>query len=166
MRTIVLGLGNELLSDDAIGILIARRLRSELNGIADVFESGLSGLALLESLLGYDQAIIVDSISTGKDPPGTIIELGPDDLGPVIAPSPHYTGLPEMISIARELGLDFPDKITIFAIQASDLKTIGGSTSPQVFASIEQAVIRIKERVQTWNLENERISQQFKGSCR
>ena len=159
MRTIVLGLGNELLSDDAIGIITARRLRSELNGEVDVIESGLSGLALLDLLIGYDQAIIIDSISTGKDPPGTIIELEPDDLGPVIAPSPHYTGLPEMISIARELGLEFPDRIRIFAIKAFDLETIGGGMSPHVYSSIEKAVKRIKKRIQTWNLENAGISQ-------
>lgn len=154
MRTIVLGLGNELLSDDAIGILIARRLQSELNGVADVIESGLSGLALLDLLLGYDQAIIIDSVSTGMDPPGTITEMEPEDLGHVIAPSPHYTGLPEIISIARELGLEFPDRVRIFAIKASDLETIGGGISAQVILSIEKVVRRIKELIQTWNLEN------------
>lgn len=159
LRTIVLGLGNELLSDDAIGILIARRLQSELGGVADVVESGLSGLALLDVLLGYDQAIIIDSISTGMDPPGTIIELEPEDLGQVIAPSPHYTGLPEMIGIARELGLEFPDRIRIFAIKACDLETIGGAISPHIYPSIEKVVERIKKRIQTWNLENVRISQ-------
>jgi len=154
LRTIVLGLGNELLSDDAIGILIARRLQSELNGVADVIESGLSGLALLDLLLGYDQAIIIDSVSTGMDPPGTITEMEPEDLGHVIAPSPHYTGLPEIISIARELGLEFPDRVRIFAIKASDLETIGGGISAQVILSIEKVVRRIKELIQTWNLEN------------
>lgn len=158
MRTIVLGLGNELLSDDAIGILIARRLQSELNGVADVIESGLSGLALLDLLLGYDQAIIIDSVSTGMDPPGTITEMEPEDLGHVIAPSPHYTGLPEIISIARELGLEFPDRVRIFAIKASDLETIGGGISAQVILSIEKVVRRIKELIQTWNLENAIIS--------
>ncbi|OGC96260.1 MAG: hypothetical protein A2W25_03830 [candidate division Zixibacteria bacterium RBG_16_53_22] len=154
MRTIVLGLGNELLSDDAIGILIARRIRPELNGSADVIESDQSGLSLLELLVGYDHAIIIDSISAGQDPPGTIIEMEPADLGHVMAPSPHYTGLPEMISIARELKLEFPDRVRIFAIKASDLETIGGEVSDQVFSSIEEVVRRIKELIQTWNLEN------------
>ena len=161
MRTIVLGLGNELISDDAVGILIARRLKSELNGVADVIESGLSGLALLDLLLGYDQAIIVDSISTGKDPPGTIIELEPDDLGHVMAPSPHYTGLPEIISIARELGLEFPSRIRIIAIEGKDLETIGGAMSSQIILSIEEVVKRIKELIQTWNLETPEFHNNF-----
>jgi hydrogenase maturation protease len=154
-------LGNELISDDAVGILIARRLKSELNGVADVIESGLSGLALLDLLLGYDQAIIVDSISTGKDPPGTIIELEPDDLGHVMAPSPHYTGLPEIISIARELGLEFPSRIRIIAIEGKDLETIGGAMSSQIILSIEEVVKRIKELIQTWNLETPEFHNNF-----
>ena len=107
MKTIVLGLGNDLLGDDAAGILAARALREQIGDVADVVESSLTGLALLDLFLGYDRAIIIDAIVTGNKPPGAIHELHPSDLDPVVAPSPHYTGLPEMLAISERLDLKF-----------------------------------------------------------
>ena len=96
MKTLVLGLGNDILADDAVGVLAARALRDELAGRADVVETAMHGLALLDHFLGYERAILLDAIQTGKQPPGTIIELGVADLSPIATPSPHFTGLPEM----------------------------------------------------------------------
>ena len=73
----------------------------ELAGAADVVESAASGMALIEVFAGYDRAVVVDSIRTGRNPPGTIIELGLADLGRVVAPSLHQAGIPEMAAVAR-----------------------------------------------------------------
>ena len=100
MRTLVLGLGNEFAADDAVGVLAVRALRAELTGAADVVESSASGMALIEVFAGYDRAVVIDSISTGRNPAGTIIEFGLADLGRVAAPSLHQAGLPEMSAVA------------------------------------------------------------------
>ena len=54
MRTLVLGLGNELAGDDAVGVLVARAVREELEGEADVVESSASGMALIEVFAGRE----------------------------------------------------------------------------------------------------------------
>ena len=136
-KTLILGLGNDLLADDAIGILAARRLQTRLGERADVVESSLHGLALLETFLGYDRALIIDAIQTGRHPPGTIIELSPEDFRPVDVPSPHFAGLPEMIALARELDLPFPARIRILAVEIANAAVIGGAMTPAVSAALD-----------------------------
>jgi hydrogenase maturation protease len=108
MRSLVLGLGNELIADDGIGILAARNLKSNLRDEANVIESSLSGLALLDLLVGYDRVIIIDSICSGNNPPGTITQLNMGDLSSVVAPTPHFAGLPEVFALADRLEQALP----------------------------------------------------------
>jgi hydrogenase maturation protease len=152
-RTLVLGLGNELLSDDAVGILAVRRLREELNDQVDVIESSLSGVALMELFVGYDRAIIVDAVQTGEFPPGSIREFTPADLDRVLAPSPHYAGIPEILALARQLELDFPREIRILAIEVGDSTTIGGALSPAVAMALPKLIGQVKSQVARWQGE-------------
>ncbi len=153
MKTLVLGLGNELLGDDGVGILAARRLKNRLDGSIDVVESELSGLALLEHFIGYERAIVLDAIHTTRYTPGTVVELGPDDFDTILAPSPHYSGLPELLNLARQLDLEFPKKIRIFAVEILDPYTIGESMSAPVKEGIEELIHRVEAQLRSWQEE-------------
>ena len=150
MTTLVLGLGNDLLSDDGFGLAAARALRPEFQGRDDVevVESSLAGLALLDLLIGYDRAIIIDGIRTGRVPAGTLIELTADDLDRVIAPSPHYAGLPELLAVAHGLDLAFPRDVRILAMETEDSHTIGEGLSGPVRRALPEAVARVRELIQ------------------
>jgi hydrogenase maturation protease len=150
MRSLVLGLGNELIADDGIGILAARNLKPQIHKEADVIESSLSGLALLDLLVGYDRAIIIDAIYSGNHPPGTITQLNMDDLSRVVAPTPHFAGLPELFALAQRLELDFPEELVIFAVEAEDPLTIGGSLSPAVEQALPDLIDQTINRVSQW----------------
>ncbi len=150
MKILILGLGNELLRDDAVGILAARVLKERLKDKADVVESSLSGMALLDLLTGYERAILIDAVKTGRTPPGTISELSPADLGTVAAPSPHYAGLPELIATAQALNLDFPKEIKIFAIEVADPHTIGRGLSPMVAQALGKLIHQVERQVAQW----------------
>ena len=113
MKPLVLGLGNELLSDDAVGIIAVREICREDPERADFIECSISGIALIDIMSGYQQAILVDAVHTGKYPAGTVIDLDPDELRLVRSPSPHYAGLPELMALARELNLDYPTDVRI-----------------------------------------------------
>jgi hydrogenase maturation protease len=143
-RTLVLGLGNELAGDDAVGVLVARALREELEGVADVVESSASGLALIEVFAGYDRAVVVDSIKTGRNPPGTISELALADVGRVVAPSLHHAGLPELVAVAERLGLRFPARTRILAVEVVDPYTLGAGLSEPVEAALPELVRRVR----------------------
>jgi len=155
MKPLVLGLGNELLGDDGVGILAARRLAGELAGQADVVECNQSGIALLDVLIGYQQAVIIDAIFADGAAPGTIRRLSPAGLGTVISPSPHYTGLPEMIMIADRLGLEFPRDIEIIAVTVADPHTIGGTMTQSVAEAVDELVDHVKEQLRQWKIKRD-----------
>ena len=155
MQTLVLGLGNELLADDAIGILAARELKTKLNGRVDVVESSLSGVNLLETFIGYKRAVIIDAIQTGNAVPGTIHHLSLESLDRVYAPSPHYAGLPEMVTIAQKLDLEFPEEIAILAIEVEDPLTIGGGLSPAVEQALPDLIEQILDQISRWDTSHQ-----------
>lgn len=153
MRTLVLGLGNELAGDDAVGILAARALRNELAGHADVIESAASGLALLDVLAGYDRAIVLDAVRTGRHPPGAVLEMGLGGIGPVVAPSTHQTGLPELAAVAERLGLAFPRRTVVLAVEVVDPFTLGAPLSPPAAAAVPELVRRVRAILDAWARE-------------
>jgi hydrogenase maturation protease len=108
-----------------------------------VQETAWHGVALLELFIGYDRAILLDAIMTGKRAPGTIVEMDPGDLAPAYATSPHFTGLPEMIAMAKELQLEFPKTFQIFAVEVADPHTIGGEMTPAVRDAIPALCDRV-----------------------
>jgi hypothetical protein len=71
--TIIIGLGNPIVSDDSVGVCAARRLDKvkEVREVADVHEVYAGGLRLLDVLVGYKRAIIIDAMQTGIQP-GTV----------------------------------------------------------------------------------------------
>jgi hydrogenase maturation protease len=152
-RTLVLGLGNELAADDAVGVLVARAVHEQLAGAADVVESSASGMALIEVFAGYDRAVVIDAIATGRNPPGTIIELGLHEVGRVVAPSLHHTGLPEMAAVAARLGLRFPWQTRVFAVEVLDPYTLGGAISAPVAAAVGELARRVCGAVQHWTTD-------------
>lgn len=154
MRTLVLGLGNELAGDDAVGLLVARAVREELGGEVDVTESSASGLALIEEFAGYDRAVVVDAIRTGRTPPGTIAEMGLAEVGKVVAPSVHQAGLPELAAVAERLGLGFPRQTRVLAVEVVDPYTIGAPPTEPVAGAVGELVRRVQEQVERWNRED------------
>ena len=154
MRTLVLGLGNEYAGDDAVGVLAVRALRGALAGDADVVESAASGLALLEVFAGYDRALIVDSIRTGRSPAGTILEPGLAELGRATAPSLHQAGIPELAAVARRLGMGFPDRTHVLAVEVAGPLMFGAPLSEPVAAAIAPLSRRVLEQVMRWTSED------------
>ncbi len=154
-RTLILGLGNELAGDDAVGVLAARALRGELaNSEAEIVESAASGMALIEIFTGYERALVIDSIRGGRNPPGTITELALADVGRVVAPSLHHAGLPEMAAAAKRLGLDFPAETCVLAVEVVDPYTFGATLSESVANALGEVVRRARDRVAQWESED------------
>ncbi len=134
MKTLVLGLGNPILSDDGVGFRIARGLKGRLaDGEVTVAEASLAGFDLLDLLIGYDRAIIIDAIQTDEGKPGSVYRLSLDEFEAAShAPFCHGVNLTTAIRLGRQLGLNLPSRIDIFAVEATDVSTFGEDLSPEV----------------------------------
>jgi hydrogenase maturation protease len=119
-KTLVLALGNDILGDDAVGFHAARALREQgLDGV-DVVETGEAGLALLDHLEGYDRAVILDAIATGRCEPGSILSWHRKDFKDIVSPSPHFSGLPELLHLAERVGMRFPKDLRVLAMEVDN----------------------------------------------
>ena len=74
MKTLILGMGNPILSDDGVGLHVARALEGHFAG-TDVHASALIGLDILDIVAGYDQVFVIDAIQDGSRLPGTVLKL-------------------------------------------------------------------------------------------
>lgn len=142
MRILVLGLGNDLLADDAIGHLAVRELEPRLAGRAEVAATALHGLALIDLLAGYEAAVVLDAACTGAHPVGEVREIDPASLARIESPSPHFAGFPEMLGLADRLGLVFPRRLRIVVVEVLDPHTIGGAMTPAVRAALPELCAR------------------------
>lgn len=169
MKTIIIGLGNPLLGDDGIGWRIAQQVEQRLASwmqaswrenlsleIAPVEVDCLSvgGLSLMEHLIGYDHAILIDAITTSDAPQGTLFSFRVDDLpeqkpGAQSTPnhlaSVHDATLLTALQLGRHLGAHLPAQIDIVAIEACKVYDFSEELSAQVASAVSPAVQRVFE---------------------
>ena len=156
MKTIVIGLGNPILGDDGIGWRVVEQVTEELeklpqNGESETIETeclAVGGLTLMEHLIGYERAILVDAITTGKVPDGTVRSF-PIEALPNLAighfSSAHDTTLQNAIDMGRRMGAQLPEEIEIVAIEAQQIYDFSEELSAPVSKALPEAVKTVKE---------------------
>ncbi len=148
MALVILGLGNDLLGDDGIGLLAVEAFRGREGPGVTIRTSAQAGLYLLEHLQGFEDAIVVDSVLGTR--PGHVRELRGADLHEVSVPSAHYVGLPEALALARASGLNVPRRLRIFGIEIDVSQRIGSAPSPAVLASLPDVVSAVTRAAEEW----------------
>ncbi len=141
----VLCLGNELLGDDALGLMVADLLRPFAPREVAIVSTPESGFDLLDYALNVHRLVVVDTVQTGSAAPGRIYQFRDCELPSVPGGSPHYVGLCEALDLARKLGLPVADEVIILAVEAEDCLTIGREMSQQVRSAIPVLVRMVQE---------------------
>ena len=145
MSTLVLGIGNPILSDDGVGIEIARRIKKE-NSKLEVIETSEFGIALLDLITDYDKLIIIDSIKTEKGEPGELYRLEPEDLMPAQdCSSAHGIGIATAFELGRKLAYKLPESVSIYAVEIKDNTTFGENCTAEVKREIPSITKQIIE---------------------
>jgi hydrogenase maturation protease len=150
MKTLVVGLGNPILGDDGVGWRIAEEVdrcldQSALSNQQSAIEIdcvALGGLSLMERLVGYERAIIIDSIGTGQHAPGEVYHFDLDDL--YDPTSGHTTAAHDMslmtaMKMGRSLGADLPQRVTVVAVESPYTYDFTEELTPPVQAAVPVA---------------------------
>jgi hydrogenase maturation protease len=149
---VVIGLGNEVLSDDGLGVHVIRRLlgRYRFADNVELITGGTAGLLLLPYLADARRAIIVDAIDTGA-PPGTLIRLSGDDCASAFAIriTPHDVGLSDLLGAARLSGA-WPQQLVVHGAQPAST-TIGTELSAPVRGALDPLQRAIAAELGAWD---------------
>lgn len=153
-RTLVLGLGNPLLGDDGVGWRVAEAVQQQSTAAAasaanvefDWHAGG--GLALMERLVGYDRAILIDALETGRGPVGSVHACRLEALGnPAVGhlASAHETSLQTALEVGRRLGAALPAQIVVIGVEAQPVLEFSDQLSPPVAAAVPSAATRVRQ---------------------
>jgi hydrogenase maturation protease len=134
MKTLILGLGNPILSDDGIGHYVAQSLEERLNRPdVKVTQASVVGLDFLDLLTGYDRAIIIDAIQTRNGKVGRVYRLEPEAFDHTKNQStPHHLNFATVLELGKRLSIPLPGKIVIYAIEVADVNTFSDRCTPSV----------------------------------
>ena len=143
MKTIVIGLGNPILGDDGIGWKVAQEVQSKIENLKSEIEvdcASLGGLSLMERLVGYDYAILVDALALDY-PPGSVHTFSLDELPGRAghAASAHDTSLQNALRLGRSMGAHLPGRVTVVGVAAQPVYDFGEELSPPVNAAVSVA---------------------------
>lgn len=149
-KTLLLGLGNPILKDDAVGLRVVRALGEGMaRDKVDVQESSFANIDLLDFVGAYDRLIIVDSIKTEGGKPGDLYRLNLDDFRSTLhLGCPHDINLATALELGKRLGIHIPREIAIYAIEVEDDQTFCEICSPLVEEAIPRIVDEIAQREQ------------------
>jgi hydrogenase maturation protease len=143
MSTLVLGIGNPILSDDGVGIEVARLLKEQVPSIT-VEETNEASVALLDLITGYDKLIIIDSIKSGQGKPGELYKLSLEDFGTSMDfASLHGMDIATAFEVGESLGCTMPRSVSIYAVEVKDNSTFAERCTPEVACRIPLAVKQI-----------------------
>ena len=146
-RILILGVGNLLLSDEGVGVHIARKLMGmDFSPEVRVVEGGTDGFGLMHVLLDADRVILVDAVK-GGGPPGSIYRLEIGDCPPfpdTFKTSVHQISILEVINLSGLIGS--APRTTIIGVEPKSLE-MGMDLSPEIEAKIPRVIQLIHEEV-------------------
>jgi hydrogenase maturation protease len=147
MKTVILGLGNPILYDDGAGCEAAEQLRRWVVAPeVEIRTASVGGLRILDEITGFDKAIIIDALMTGRTEPGTVTKMSVEELsGDLHASCLHDLSFSEALKLGKMMGMMIPEQITIYGIEVADPYTLQEGCSSAVLDGVGEAVKRIKE---------------------
>jgi len=143
MKTIVLGVGNSILSDDGVGIHVANQLKQKINNPNITIDEALTGgMSLLDLLLGYDKAIIIDAVKIDNVEEGEVKRIPLSTFSTMHSCNPHDVSLSEAIQMAEKLGeTRIPKEIIIIGIAMKKLPCVfGENLSEKIAMAVPKAI--------------------------
>ena len=147
---LILGIGNDILSDDAIGPKLVQELEKTINRPDITFlTASIGGLELLEIIKDYNRVIIIDAIKTKNGIPGNIYYLTPAHFKETLHISSfHDISFLIALELAEKLNIPIPEQIDIIAIEIVEDLIFSDQFSPALAEKYPSVLQEVKESVQ------------------
>ncbi len=139
----IIGLGNGMRGDDAVGLMAARRIRQELGDRVEVIEAEMAGVDLIDLMKGASVAILIDAVRSGKAP-GSVhrLDASVSPIGGQVFPrSSHAIGVSEAIELARAMDV-LPTTVIVYGVEVGNTE-IGQPLSPPMGEALDQVLKQI-----------------------
>jgi hydrogenase maturation protease len=150
-RVIVGCVGNVLRGDDGFGPAVAGRLTDLPEG-AEVVETGIGGIALLQELLaGCDGLVLIDAVDRAAEP-GTIFLIDPEVLDGEHVADVHLANPERVLTMAKSMDA-LPKRVLIVGCQPTNVDELEQGLSPAVERAVAIAAVRVEEVVRDWLAE-------------
>lgn len=141
-KVLIIGIGNTILSDDAIGIIIAKKiydtlLKNKQASNVECVETSYAGWRLIDLIAGYKRVIIIDAIQSG----GTIGEcykVSRSNINSFHLQVSHGMDLETSLELAKKSGMDVPEDISIYAVEVKNPYEFGEKLSPEIAVKIPE----------------------------
>lgn len=155
LETVIIGMGNPLLSDDGVGIAVAYNVAEMINVQMKltVLELHTGGIRLMEVMSGFKRAVVVDAMHIGVSP-GTVCCF--DSVEFVTTKntfSSHDTDFETAFNLGIMAGMTLPEKISFWGIEAREFDLFGEKFTDEVAAAIPNAVDLIVAQLLKWEAE-------------
>ena len=150
MKTIVLGVGNQILGDDGVGVHVANELKKHIQQPDVAIDEAITGgMNLLDIILGYDKAIIVDAVKTETGKKGEVKRIPLNDFSTMHSCNPHDVSLTEAIEMAKKMGeTGIPQEIIVIGVMMRHIPCeFGEKLSKDIAAAVPKAVEMILHEI-------------------
>ena len=154
MKTLLLGMGNPILTDDAVGIHAARALAGRLASTPDLTvleECCTGGLELLDVVVGFDRLIVLDSIRTEGGRPGDWYRFdGPALRETMHLDNVHDANFATAMELGRRMGMHIPREhdVHVLAVEVKDNSIFGERLSPELQAALPGVIEEMYDELQ------------------
>lgn len=161
-KIIIIGLGNEYISDDGVGVKTARKLEKKLVNNEEVpswfnikfVETAVGGLGLIDLIVGYDICIIIDAIFTRDNRVGTLYRfVQRTDKEIVNIKSSHQISLSQVLTLGKLLNTKIPKLVIVYGIEVEDVSTFNETCTPVVEKNINNLATLIYNDLVNFNIE-------------
>jgi len=146
---LILGIGNDILTDDGIGPKIVTELKNDIHkDHVSFMTAATGGLDILELIKDYNRVIIIDAIKTKDGIPGTIYYLTPSNFKETLHISSfHDVSFLTALKVAERLDIPIPEQIDIIAIEIIEDLTFSTEFSQPIADKYEEIYRAILESV-------------------
>ena len=149
MKTIVLGVGNQILGDDGVGVHVVNELKKHIKSPdITIDEATTGGMNLLDLILGFDRAFIIDALLSSSDGVGTVKKLTPEQ-GSLHLFSSHGLHFFELLMLGRELQYKVPEIGGIYGIVINKECSFGTALSPEIMKKKKGIIQAIVEDIKS-----------------